>query len=93
MTILDVRDFYRRRDAFEAKGDEAVCTGCDKPFEPGDPFSIPAKPRRHRLGERRHSCAVPLRVVALFERPRDRGQHAGMDSSRSAGVLPISRCR
>ncbi len=40
MTILDVREFYTRRDALEAKGGEEPCTGCDKPFEAGQPYSI-----------------------------------------------------
>jgi hypothetical protein len=39
MTILDVRDFYQRRDAAEATGDEEPCTGCDAKLEPGAPFS------------------------------------------------------
>jgi hypothetical protein len=39
MTILDVRDFYQRRDASEATGTEEPCEGCDKKLEAGEPFS------------------------------------------------------
>lgn len=39
MTIGDVAEFYRRRDAAEAVGGEAPCTGCDKTLEPGEPYS------------------------------------------------------
>jgi hypothetical protein len=56
MTILDVRDFYTRRDAFEAAGDEAACTGCDKPFASGDPYSI------YDLTEQRAPRAFPMNI-------------------------------
>jgi hypothetical protein len=39
MTIADVREFYRRRDALEASGGEEPCTGCDKVLEPGEGYS------------------------------------------------------
>jgi hypothetical protein len=56
MTILDVRDFYRRRDALEAAGDEAPCTGCDKPLAAGDPYSI------YDLAEPRAPRAFPMSI-------------------------------
>ena len=50
MTILDVRDFYQRRDALEATGGEQPCTGCDKAFEAGQPYStyVLTEPRAPR---------------------------------------------
>jgi hypothetical protein len=51
VTIGDVVEFYVRRDAVQANGGEAPCTGCDKTLEPGDWYShydIAGKPRTPR---------------------------------------------
>jgi hypothetical protein len=56
MTILDVRDFYQRRDALEATGTEEPCTGCDKPFAAEDPYSI------YDLAEQRAPRAFPMSI-------------------------------
>jgi hypothetical protein len=57
MTILDVREFYQRRDASEATGDEELCTGCDKKLELGEPFST------YVLVETRAPRAFPPSIV------------------------------
>ena len=51
MTIADVVEFYQRRDAIQAEGTEAPCTGCDAKLKPGDWYSnydIAGKPRTPR---------------------------------------------
>jgi hypothetical protein len=51
MTIADVVEFYVRRDAVQATGDEEPCTGCDKRLEADDWFShydVAGKPRTPR---------------------------------------------
>lgn len=57
MTILDVRDFYQRQDALEAKGGEEPCTGCDVVFEPGQPYST------YVLTEPRVSLKFPQSIL------------------------------
>ncbi len=39
MTIADVAEFYNRRDALKASGQEKPCTGCDKTLSPGEDYS------------------------------------------------------
>ncbi len=39
MTIVDVVEYYTRRDALEATGTEAACAGCFKPPEAGTMYS------------------------------------------------------
>ena len=39
MTIADVAEFYVRRDAVQATGDEEPCTGCDAKLAADDWFS------------------------------------------------------
>ena len=51
MTIGDVSEFYVRRDAAEATGDEEPCTGCDKKLNAGESYAnydIAGKPRTPR---------------------------------------------
>jgi hypothetical protein len=57
VTILDVRDFYQRRDALQAVGGEEPCTGCDKVFEPGDDYST------YVLNEPRAPRAFPASIL------------------------------
>jgi hypothetical protein len=40
VTISDVTDFYKRTDAFKARGGEGPCAGCHKVLEPEEPFSV-----------------------------------------------------
>jgi hypothetical protein len=39
MTIVDVVEYYTRRDVAEATGSEVACTGCFKPPEAGTMYS------------------------------------------------------
>jgi hypothetical protein len=76
MTILDVRDFYRRRDALAATGGEAPCTGCDKPLARGDAYSIYdlAKPRAPRAFPMTINLCKPCTYMVMevnFEKPPD----------------------
>jgi len=40
MNVTDVKEFYKRNDAFKARGNEGSCAGCGTVLEPEAPYSV-----------------------------------------------------
>ena len=62
MTVRDVAEFYIRRDALEASGNEMPCEGWDKQLEPGENFS------HYDLADSRPGSAAFPKTIVLCQK-------------------------